>query len=175
VQITRAADYAVRVSIYLATLSPGIKAQRAELATATGAPSSFLSKVLQRLVQTGLVSSSRGARGGFELAWGRKDLTVLHVVEAIEGRTQLNLCLSDGPTCDRKTWCPGHPVWREAQNALLQVLGGALITNLAKEALANQTLVQVSAAQDSVRPPEEDLSRRPPRTNRARSRARKTR
>jgi len=147
VQITRAADYAVRVTIQLATLPPGVKAQRAELATSTGAPSSFLSKVLQRLAQTGLVFSSRGATGGFELAWGQKDLTVLDVVEAIEGRTQLNLCLSDGPTCDRKTWCPGHPVWREAQNALLQVLGGALIANLAKEAVANQTLIQVPTAE----------------------------
>jgi len=175
VQITRAADYAVRVTIHLATLPPGVKAQRAELAAATGAPSSFLSKVLQRLVQTGLVFSSRGATGGFQLAWGKKDLTVLDVVEAIEGRTQLNLCLSDGPTCDRKTWCPGHPVWREAQNALLQVLGGALIANLAKEAVANQTLVQVSAAEGNGEAPEEGRPHPPKQPRRAGSRARKTR
>jgi len=162
-QITRAADYAVRVAIHLASLPPGVKVQRSELAKATGAPDSFLSKVLQRLVQTGLLSSSRGATGGFELAWGQKDLTVLDVVEAIEGRTQLNLCLSDGPTCDRKTWCPGHPVWREAQNALLQVLGGALIANLAKEAAANQTLVQVSAVKGRRQPPEEGRPRSPKR------------
>jgi len=147
VQITRAADYAVRVTIQLATLPPGVKAQRAELAATTGAPSSFLSKVLQRLVQTGLVSSSRGATGGFELNRAKSEMTVLHVVEAIEGRTQLNLCLSDLPICDRQAWCPGHPVWREAQNALLQVLGGALIANLAKQALATQTVVQLSAAE----------------------------
>jgi len=171
-QITRAADYAVRVSIHLASLPPGVKAQRSELAKATGAPDSFLSKVLQRLVQTGLLSSSRGATGGFELAWGQKDLTVLDVVEAIEGRTQLNLCLSDGPTCDRKTWCPGHPVWREAQNALLQVLGGALIANLAKEAAANQTLVRVSAGRSQ--PPEEGRPRSPKRPGKARSGARKS-
>ena len=174
-QITRAADYAVRVTIHLATLPPGVKAQRAELARLTDAPSSFLSKVLQRLVQTGLVFSSRGATGGFELAWGKKDLTVLEVVEAIEGRTQLNLCLSDGPTCDRKTWCPGHPVWREAQNALLQVLGAALISNLAKEALANQTLVRVSAVEGNGQPPEEGRPHLPKQPRRAVSRARKTR
>ena len=150
-QITRAADYAVRVSIHLAALPPGVKAQRADLAEATGTPSSFLSKVLQRLVQRGLVSSSRGATGGFELSWGRSKMTVLDVVEAIEGRTQLNVCLGDGPTCDRKTWCPGHPVWREAQNALVQVLGGALIANLAKEAVTNPTLVQLSRAQIAAR------------------------
>lgn len=169
-QITRAADYAVRVAIHLATLPPGVKAQRAELSKFTDAPSSFLSKVLQRLVQSGLVSSSRGATGGFELAWGREDLTVLHLVEAIEGRTQLNLCLSDGPSCKRKTWCPGHPVWREAQNALLQVLGGALIINLAKEAVANQTLVQPSAARGRGPSPE-----KPNRPTRSRPRARKRR
>ena len=143
-QITRAADYAVRVSIHLASLPQGVRAQRSDLAKATGAPSSFLSKVLQRLVLAGLISSARGAAGGFELAWTRKDMTVLDVVEAIEGRAQLNRCLGDGPSCDRKSWCPGHPVWREAQDALVRVLGGALIADLAREARANQTLLQVA-------------------------------
>jgi len=172
-QITRAADYALRVSIHLASLPPGVKAQRSELAKATGAPDSFLSKVLQRLVQSGLVSSSRGATGGFELAWGQKDLTVLDVVEAIEGRTQLNVCLSDGPSCDRKSWCPAHPVWREAQNALLQVLSGALIVNLAREAAAKQVLMQASAAKGRGQQPDEGQTHSSDRTARARSKTRK--
>jgi len=168
VQITRAADYAVRVTIHLATLPPGVKAQRAELAKATGAPGSFLSKVLQRLVQTGLVVSARGATGGFELNRTRPEVTVLHVVEAIEGRTQLNLCLSDEPICDRQNWCPGHPVWREAQNALLQVLSAASIANLAREAVANQ-LIQVSANHDSTSPFDEGQPHSSRPTKRARN------
>lgn len=147
-QITRAADYAVRVSIHLATLPPGAKVPRWELAEATGVPISFLSKVLQRLVLAGLVLSSRGANGGFELAWGRKDMTILDVVEAIEGRTQINLCLSVGPVrCERQAWCPGHPVWREAQKALLQVLEGALIVNLAQQSTAKELIAEQDAEQ----------------------------
>lgn len=172
-QITRAADYAVRVTIHLASLPRGVKAQRAELAEVTSAPSSFLSKVLQRLVQTGLVSSSRGATGGFELAWGRKNLTVLDVVEAIEGRTQLNLCLSDGPTCDRKSWCPGHPVWRDAQDALLKVLGSALIANLVKQAAADQAPTELSATIGRDRGPDEGKAHASQRRSKARPGAKK--
>ena len=92
-QINRATDYAVRVTIHLATISASARVPGPVLARAIGAPGSFVSKVLQQLVQAGLVSSQRGMRGGFQLARRAADMSLLEVVEAIEGPTQLNLCL----------------------------------------------------------------------------------
>jgi Rrf2 family protein len=120
--------------IYLASLPPRVKAQRAAIARAADVPASFLSKLMQRLVSAGLVASSRGSGGGFELAVPRRKVTLLDILEALEGETRLNLCLADGPSCNRKSWCPAHVVWQEAQEALTGVLRRASLDKLAKAA-----------------------------------------
>ena len=52
------------------------------------------------------------------------------VIEAIDGPMNLNVCLGNDPTCSRKHWCPAHPVWVKAQEALLDVLNEARISDL---------------------------------------------
>jgi len=130
-QLTRAADYAVRVMIHLAGLPPGMRASRGELARAAECPEQFLSKVLQSLTRAGLVISHRGNTGGFELPEGNRGASILNVVQAIEGPVRLNLCLTSDHTCSRQGWCPAHSVWAEAQEAMLGVLQSVSIDNLA--------------------------------------------
>jgi len=130
-QLTRAADYGIRVMIHMATLPAHERALLPELARATSAPQSFLSKVLQALCRAGFIVSRRGQAGGFEiLSTGRK-ASVSSVIEAIEGPISLNLCLVSGAACKRKSFCPAHPVWASAQEAMLGVLNAATIADLA--------------------------------------------
>ena len=136
-QITRAADYAVRVMIHLAGLPPGVTVHRPDIAKATGVPQDFLSKVLQHLVQAGMVASQRGAGGGFRLAVASSKVSLLNVLEVIEGPTRLNVCLRPGPSCARKVWCAAHTVWVEAQAALERVLSSATIAKLAEQCARN--------------------------------------
>jgi len=136
-QITRATDYAVRAMVHLATLPEGQKMQLSMLAKESDVRENFLSKILQRLVHHGLVSSHRGTGGGFSLKVAPKLVTLLQVVEAMEGPTQLNVCLGDGPSCDRRVWCGVHPVWQKAQTALTQVLASVSIAELAEETAKN--------------------------------------
>jgi Rrf2 family protein len=135
-QLTRAADYAVRVMIYLATLPDYQRTTLPALAQATGAPKSFLSKVLQTLSHAGMISSQRGQLGGFEILSQGRAATVRQVIEAIDGPIALNVCMASGPSCERKSHCPAHLVWRKAQTAMLGVLESATIAALAKEAAA---------------------------------------
>lgn len=130
-QITRASDYAVRVMIHLATLPPRSKMQQAELSKATEVSGHFLSKVLQQLVRAQLIRSQRGSGGGFALALDAERVSLLDVVKAIEGPLRLNLCVENGPSCSRKSWCPAHQVWVAAQAAVVEVLGSASIASLA--------------------------------------------
>lgn len=139
-QLTRAADYAVRVMIHLASLPPGTRVQRNQLAESTGVPESFMSKVLQALVRARLISSRRGLDGGFELAAPAEQVSLLNVVEAIEGPIQLNFCLGSGESCDRQKTCAAHFVWAEAQAAMVAVLKKATIANLARQTQAAQSL-----------------------------------
>jgi Rrf2 family protein len=146
-QVTRATDYAVRIMVELATLSPGDKVQLNELIESTGVRGSFLSKVVQRLVHAGMVSSHRGTRGGFSLRVSGEEVTLLDVIEAIEGPTQMNLCLGSGPGCERKSWCGVHPIWKKAQSAFVQELGSVSIAHLAVESKANLAKQQAAAHQ----------------------------
>ena len=131
-QLTRAADYAVRVMIHMAGLPPGKRASRTELAEAVECPEQFLSKVLQSLTRGGLVISHRGNTGGFELPPARRSATLLDVVEAIEGRIRLNVCLASDHSCSRQNWCPAHSVWAEAQASMVAVLQKSTISDLAE-------------------------------------------
>jgi Rrf2 family protein len=132
-QLTRAADYAVRVMIHLAGLPPGTRSSRANLAEEAECPEQFLSKVLQSLTRAGLVASHRGNTGGFELSSDRRNASVLQVIEAVEGPVRLNLCLTGPHACERQNWCPVHAVWAEAQAAMSGVLRQATISALAEE------------------------------------------
>src|ERR1035438_9456899 len=116
-QLTRAADYAVRVMIHLAGLPPGARVSRSELSAIAECPEQFLCKVLQNLTRAGLVISHRGNTGGFELEELHRTASVLEVVEAVEGPIRLNVCLTSDHACTRQGWCPAHGVWAEAQAA----------------------------------------------------------
>jgi len=133
-QITRASDYAVRVMIHLATLPPSSTVRQSELSKATAVSGHFLSKVLQQLVRARLIRSQRGAGGGYALAASATGISLLDVLEAMEGPVRLNQCIEEGPSCDRKSWCPAHQVWAEAQAAITNVLGAASMASLAARA-----------------------------------------
>jgi len=133
-QITRATDYAVRVMIHLAGLPPGSTVRQSQLSKATDVSGHFLSKVLQQLVRGRLIRSQRGSGGGYALAVSASGVSLLDVVQAMEGPVHLNQCLEEGPSCDRKSWCPAHKVWIEAQAAVENVLSRASVANLAAQA-----------------------------------------
>ncbi len=132
-QLTRAADYAVRAMLHMSTLPFGSRVSLAVLADATGVPGTFLSKVLQALSRAELVESRRGPEGGFELRQPPAEITLLTVIEAIDGPVRLNACLGHDDGCERSSWCAAHPVWVEAQQAMAGVLSRATIAELAKQ------------------------------------------
>ena len=148
-QITRAADYAVRVMVHLSSLPSGSRLQKSALVQLSEAPESFLSKVLQRMVAKGLILSRRGGGGGFELAVPADQVSVLTVVEAIDGPIHLNLCVPGASGCERSLACAVHPVWVEARAALVKVLGNATMARLARR--------RRSVAEESLQPVEDSL------------------
>ena len=142
--LTRAADYAVRVMVHMATLPVGTRIQRSTLAQATEVPDSFMSKVLQELVRARMIASRRGVDGGFQLSVAPQAVSMLDVVQAIDGPMQLNQCVGDNPNCDRAVHCAAHLVWQEAQDAVAKVLKSANIADLARLTLMRNNRPQVS-------------------------------
>jgi len=150
-QLTRAADYAVRVMVHMVGQPEGMRASLLSLAEATAAPESFLSKVLQSLTRAGMIHSQRGQSGGFEISEDGRKASMLEVIEAIGGPVRLNVCLGSGKSCARKVWCPAHPVWVRAQEAMLAVLRETNIAELAEQAASSpRTRVDSDAGTQAV-------------------------
>lgn len=135
-QITRQADYAIRAVLYLAKLGANQRASTSQVADEQGIPSSFLAKIISQLSIAGLLHTSRGAHGGVMLAREPKDITLLEVVEAIDGPIRLNECVGESGICKFDDDCPLRPVWCEVQDNLVRRLKG---TNFAEILAGSQT------------------------------------
>jgi Rrf2 family protein len=118
-QITRQADYALRAMLYLTKLSPNERAATSQIAEVQNIPPSFLAKIISQLSIAGLIHTSRGARGGVSLARQPEDVSILDVVEAIDGPIALNECTDDPSTCPFGDDCPIRSLWCEAQSELV--------------------------------------------------------
>ncbi len=121
-QLTREGDYGIRSVLYLARQPYKKISFVTEISEQYKIPRSFLAKILQKLVKAKIVRSYRGVKGGFSLARLAKDITVFDVLEAIEGKLAMNLCLSDKKKCDFSRNCPISSVWANVQSKVVEVL-----------------------------------------------------
>jgi Rrf2 family protein len=131
-QITRQADYAVRAVLHLAELKNGGRAPTSKIATEQHIPPSFLAKIVSQLSVAGVVQTSRGARGGVSLARDPSEITLLEVVEAIDGPITLNECVNDPKACPFVDHCKVHDIWCKTQADLVNKLAGTNFASLAE-------------------------------------------
>ncbi len=99
--ISEATSIALHAMVFLAA-NPKKPISTREIASALEVSEAHLSKVMQRLVRTGLVTSMRGPRGGFMLERDANDISLLEVYESIEGALERNTCLLGVPICGGK-------------------------------------------------------------------------
>jgi Rrf2 family protein len=122
-QITRQADYAIRAILFLAENDPGLRASTSQIAEQKHIPPSFLAKIISQLSIAGLIHTSRGARGGVSLAKPASEISIMEVVEAIDGPIALNQCTFTNLTnCPFGDSCPVHEMWVDAQQHLVTKL-----------------------------------------------------
>lgn len=121
-QITRQADYALRAIMYLARLGPKERAATKKIAEDQKIPPSFLAKIISQLSIAKLIDTSRGAHGGVVLARPASQISLLEVVEAIDGPIALNECTVSPGRCENADNCPLHEIWQEVQDELVSKL-----------------------------------------------------
>ncbi|MFC2028356.1 RrF2 family transcriptional regulator [Chloroflexota bacterium] len=151
-QITRQADYAIRAVQYLSFIELKHQAEKPEIASVEPAkrnndlkkrvatkdiaenkkiPPSFLAKIISSLCNAEILETSRGARGGVSLNRFPEDISLLDVVEAIDGSIKLNECVAESGNCNMEEDCPLKPIWIEAQAALVEKLEATKFDQLA--------------------------------------------
>jgi FeS assembly SUF system regulator len=126
-RLSKLTDYAV---VVLVRLSRGEAVQTSPgIACATGVPEPTVAKVLKALTVQGLVTSQRGARGGYTLARRLADIHVSAVIEAIDGPIALTACV-DGGGCDSHSLCPMHGRWDPVNDAIRAALDGITLADM---------------------------------------------
>jgi Rrf2 family protein len=124
--------YATRIMVYLAMQEQGVPCRKQEIAEAEEISADYVEQILIRLKAAGLVTSHRGARGGFSLTRPPAEVTVEEVLQATEGPVTLVACGDEG--CTRETICVTRKIWRAAEAALSDVFSGTVIAELAESA-----------------------------------------
>jgi Rrf2 family protein len=148
-RLTRSADYALSAATHLATLPFERLASGAEIAIAVGISEPFLLKVLRLLVRARLVHAQRGARGGFRLNVTASAISMLQVIEAVDGPFEVAACMMDDHPCSRKRYCRIYPVICQLQRQTMQILESVSIAQLAQDGDAQR--VPAREALDQVR------------------------
>jgi len=121
------------------------KAQETTKAVAghQGIPKVFLPKIVQRLVQAGLLRAHRGPAGGIALSRPPAEINMRQIIEAMDGPIALNTCLILPGECPRLSICPIHEVWDKAQQSLLTSLENITLADLVargKELISQQVV-----------------------------------
>jgi len=124
-QITRQADYALRAVLFLSQLNGDQRASTSAIAEKQKIPPSFLAKIVSQLSIAGLIQTSRGARGGVALAKAPEDISMLDVIEAIDGPVMLNECAENPERCPFGKTCPLQHIWHETRHELVGRLSSA--------------------------------------------------
>lgn len=131
-EITRQADYAVRAMVYLAGLPLDRRVSTAAISKAEGIPLPFLTKVISHLATAGLVVTMRGMGGGVTLGRPPEEITLLQVVEAVDGPILLNRCLLGSGTGELEPYCAAHDVWADIQTRFVQDMDAVTMRELAR-------------------------------------------
>lgn len=130
--VTRETDYAIRTVLYLANDANRMTSVT-EIAQATEVAKIFLAKLLQRLVKHGILISSRGAAGGFQLAKKPSAITLLDITVAMQGPAGINVCAIDSSRCSRSSFCSVHPVWVDVRKEVEKKLQKMTISRLMRK------------------------------------------
>lgn len=129
-QLTMTGEYAVRAMMHIASLPKGTVAQIPSISQEWEIPEKFLRKIVAKLTRGGLLHSHRGAGGGISLGKAAKKITLLDVIELVEGPMALNKCLINPRFCRRTNTCSVHVVWCEAQTAMRCILNSRTLAEL---------------------------------------------
>lgn len=131
-QLTREADYAIRMVLEVASRSADTPTTTAVVAQRRLVPRPMLRKLVPRLVGAGVLRTRRGADGGLLLARPAGDITLLAVIDSAQGPIAFNRCVLRPDICALQPTCPVHEVCRLARDQIVRLLGDVTFADLTR-------------------------------------------
>ena len=132
-KLSTKSQYALEAMIDLAVHALGSPESIGSIAGRRGIPVHYLEQILVTLRKAGLLSSVRGAQGGYLLAKPPQEITAGHIIRAVEGPLCPVKCLPGGQKdCPMQSICPTRGLWAEVTRSLDSVVDGVTLADLAQ-------------------------------------------
>lgn len=129
-RLTKRTDYAIRACLMLAEGSETPLSRR-RIAERMSIPDHFLAQILADLSRAGMVRAVKGKLGGYLLSRDAATLTLLAIIEAVEGPSRSDQCVLENRSCGAPGPCLMHSAWSTAQSAFIEVLAATTIVDVA--------------------------------------------
>ena len=139
-----ATEYAIRGVSELAARNVGGTVLLDELVAGTGLPRDFVAKIFQKLVRAGVLRSAKGRNGGFALARPAHEISLMEIVEAVEGPQLMDACVVGLERCNDHMPCAQHDLYKPIRQRLTDYLRTTTLADMAaslrsKQAWQNKT------------------------------------
>jgi len=141
-RVSKLTDYGTVAMTYLATDSGRLHSV-SEIATEIRLAAPTVSKILKQLVHGGLVVSHRGAKGGYSLARPAAQISMLEIIDVLEGRVGLTECGSSPGLCVQESLCSIRTNWQRINGAVRDALAGVSLAEMAETSLPPPSAVPV--------------------------------
>ncbi len=148
--LSKSCEYGLRAVLYLVTLKSEGFVSIKQISEQLDISFHFLTKILQKLTQEGILHSFRGPNGGVALALPAASVTLLDIVLAIDGPELFTDCVLGLPECGNSTPCPLHEAWTEQRDRLKNLFGAATLAYTAGQIESRGLRLQVTP--DAFRP-----------------------
>jgi Rrf2 family protein len=152
-KLTKKADYGLIALRHLSAQSEGASAK--DIADSYRVPLPLLSKVLQKLVRTGILISVQGVHGGYKLAKPAPEINTLEVIRAIDGPIILTQCFTEHAEpveCHQTALCPVREPLRKVHEGILRLLSSITIADLSNDEWTVPDLSGIRSIVSSIQP-----------------------
>lgn len=122
--LSQGAQYAISAIIALSKQPEGSTVSAADLAKPLNCPAAYLSQILSKLKPSGIIKSQRGLKGGVYLARPPKNISLLEVIDAIDGTDFFENCFLGIEGCGEIEPCPFHEFWSLERTKIKEWLDG---------------------------------------------------
>jgi Rrf2 family transcriptional regulator, iron-sulfur cluster assembly transcription factor len=129
---SRSSEYAIRAFVHLASVQDGKYAMVKQIAEQEEVPAHFLAKILQQLARKGLLRSSKGPTGGFSLRIPPDEISLMQIVDALDGLAEYQKCPTGLAECNDHAPCGMHDTWKGLRSRIIDYLDKTTIADLAK-------------------------------------------
>lgn len=132
IKLSKMTDYAVVILAGMAR-HPGKKLSAAELAASTHLPEPTVAKILKTLARKGVITSERGAQGGYILPLPAENVKIINVIEAMDGPIAMTACVKEegaGECCDHEKTCQMKGKWNPVNAAIIGALQNLTLADM---------------------------------------------